>query len=232
MKQNALYKYRFFIVGGIVLLGVGVAYYLLKNKGKKTSGVLGTNEEIKEGNTLEKKSGLVFSKPVTELKKYPLIYIFGGISYATPDWMLKQTPAYLLSRAVIVFAPYTSVFSAVKKSTENYLTANNLQVDNDKISIAGFSAGGINVQGAYNNSFKAVGLIDPSTRAEYLKLPFNQNTILVYNDSNWTGYPNIKATLPQLDKVIAEKKGTSEKVTLKHSEIPKYFFDKYKEKFL
>lgn len=208
-------------------MSISILFYLIKNKKEENED----DAEIKEGNSLEKKSNLIFSKPVSDFK-YPLIYVFGGIDYANPDWMLKQVPSYLLSRSFMVFAPYTSSFDSVKKTTEKYLQDNKIEINNKKISITGFSAGGANVQRAYDNNFKLVGLIDPSTRTEYLNIPFTDNTKIVYNDSNWTGYPSIRATLPQLDKVIAQRGGESEKVNLGHSSIPKYFFNNYKNKMI
>lgn len=212
-------------------MGISIIFYLIKNKKNKKEEGNEDDIQIKEGNTIQKKSNLIFSKPASDFK-YPLVYVFGGIDYANPDWMLKQVPSYLLSRAFIVFAPYTSSFDSVKKATEKYLSDNDIEINPNKISITGFSAGGLNVQRAYDNNFKLVGLIDPSTRAEYLNIPFTDNTKIVYNDSNWTGYPNIRATLPQLDKVIAQKGGESQKVNLGHSSIPKYFFDNFKNKII
>lgn len=226
--MNILLKYKNWIIAGGLIMGATIiGYYLFKKDDDEQEQEI-TN--IEEGNKIVNKNGLIFSKPVSDFK-YPLIYVFGGMYYANPEWMLQQIPSYLKSRAFIVLAPYTTSFSNVKKQTEKYLSDNNISINPEKISIAGFSAGGLNVQNSYNNTLKVAGLIDPSTRSEYLDLPFTKNAIMVYNENNW-GYPNIKATLPKLDKVINDSDGIGERVNIIHKEIPKYFFEKYQNKFL
>jgi hypothetical protein len=228
MKNFLIKNKNWIIIGSVAMTLSIIGYFMFKKDDEDSES---EDVDINEGNTTEKKSGLIFSKPVTKFK-YPLIYVFGGIEYANPDWMLKQVPSYLLSRAFVVFAPYTSSFDSVKKATEKYLSDNDIEINPKKISITGFSAGGLNVQKALSNDFKLVGLIDPSTRSEYLNLPFSNNAVMSYNDSNWTGYPSIRATLPKLDKVINDSSGIGEKVNLGHSAIPKYFFNKYKSKMI
>lgn len=218
----------FFIIGG-VFVGVSVLSYIIFNKLMNKEDNL-DDLEIEEGNTLQKVGELIISKPKTE-KKHPLLYVFGGMYYANPDWMLKQVPQYLLSRALIVFAPYTTSFSSVKSRAEKYISDNNIEINNDKVSIMGFSAGGLNVQNSYDKKYKVVGLIDPSTRDNFLYLPFGNNVIMTYNDANW-GYPNIKATLPKLSDVVSRAGGIGEKVNIGHSNIPSYFFQKYQKQMI
>lgn len=223
-------KKKYILFGGIAL-GVGVFSYFLFKKIFGSDMEDNENINIEEGNTVEKRGELIFSKPKTKMK-YPLLYIFGGMDYANPKWMLEQTPKYLLSRSFIVFAPYTTKYSTVKSSAEKYFADNNIDINEDKISLMGFSAGGLDVQENYNQNLKYAGLIDPSTRASYLDLPFSKNVIMVYNDRNWGAYPSIQSTLPKLDNVVKEKGGIAERVSLQHSKIPAYFLSKYQNKFL
>lgn len=211
---------RNIIILSVLTLGAYGLYKLFSNKNEDE------NIQYVKGNKTTTVGSLIVSVPNTKLQSYPILYVFGGIDYANPQWMLSQTPSDILYKAIVVFAPYTSTFSSVKSETEKLLSRENLKTNSS--SIVGFSAGGANVQKAYSNDFKFIGLIDPSTKSEYLSLPFKSNVSLVYNDSNWGGYPSIKSTLPKLDAKISSSGGSAEKVKLKHADIPKYFLDKFK----
>ena len=224
LRKNNTDKKWVYILGGLALLSVG---FLIYKKVTKKANLVESKPDFKEGNNTFKKGNLIISVPVTKSKTYPIIYVFGGIDYATPEWMLKQIPQFILSRNVVVLAPYTISYNNI--NIQDFLNSKGIVIDTKNVSITGFSAGGINVQNAHNQNFKFIGLIDPSTRESFLNLPFGKNTKMVYNDANWTGYPNIRATLPKLDKVINNKGGESEKANIQHSNIPKYFFEKYKK---
>lgn len=228
--MSFLQKNKTILIISGVFFGVGLLSYILFKKLLKDDQEEVSDIDIEDGNTLQKLGELIISKPKTDMK-YPLLYVFGGMYYANPDWMLKQVPKYLLSRAFIVFAPYTTSFNSVKSRAEKYIADNNIQINNDKVSIMGFSAGGLNVQNSYDKKYKVVGLIDPSTRENFLYLPFGNNVIMTYNDANW-GYPNIKATLPKLSNVVSGVGGVGEKVNIGHSKIPSYFFQKYQSEMI
>lgn len=214
------------IIVTAVTLGIGTLFYLLFRRKESEP----ETNYIMENKTVELGNNLIVSLPVTKLESYPLIYVFGGIDYANPKWMLSKTPMDILARAIVAFIPYTTSFNDAKGNVMKYLQKNNIKTNSS--SIIGFSAGGLNVQRAYNNDFKFVGLIDPSTRNEFLTLPFGKNTFMAYNDSNWGGYPTIKSVLPKLDSKIQTSGGQAERVQLKHSDIPKYFFDKFKNEII
>ena len=92
----------------------------------------------------------------------------------------------------------------------------------------GFSAGGLQVQSNYSPSWKIAGLIDPSTKTQYLELPFSDNVKMIYNNSNWTGsLAGIGTVQTKLEQKIKNKGGYSEKVSISHENIPKYFFEKF-----
>ena len=146
--------------------------------------------------------------------------VFGGIGYATPEWMKSQWVAAGLSSDRAVFLSYTSgELSTVKEN-------NNI----DKI--VGFSAGGSKVwdEIIYDSSdYKFIGLIDPSTsqfQFEKYKdggLPSVVKSLSNYN--NWNDYPNTKKRLKYL-----EDKNVLTKTNLNHKSIPLEFFKKYKTK--
>ena len=167
--------------------------------------------------------------PLNKFDEYPVVIVFGGISYANPTWIMKEVEKEkeLLSKAIFVFAPYTMSYDTVSSRLNDFIAKNKLLIKD--ISVIGFSAGGLNVQKAYNKNFKFIGLIDPSTRAENVKKDYGNNVKMVYNDANWGGYPQIKSVLPNLADAINKLGGDAEKVNLQHSKIPSYFFNKYKD---
>ena len=218
-------KERNTIIGvGIVAFAVlGIIYYRIF-KGKKSS----TNNvpEIMDNTKTDLAKGIIVSLPATKFTNNELLIIWGGISYATPSWVYSQIPKSVLYKYVVVIAPYNVGLSQVSAVYKPFLEQKGISVANT--SIMGFSAGGIQVQNNYSDKYKIVGLIDPSTREGYLKLPFGSNTKMVYNERNWGGSLNfIKELLPKLGKAINDKGGEAERVNLKHSEIPKYFFEKF-----
>ena len=92
-----------------VTLGTFGLFYLVLRKKKPNSD---SDINYIMDNKTEKVGSLIFSTPATKLETYPLIFIFGGINYATPSWMLSQTPKDILAKAIIVFVPYTTSYSS------------------------------------------------------------------------------------------------------------------------
>jgi len=180
-----------------------------------------------EGNITEDIGTFIYSYPKAKLNNYNLVIIFGGINYANPKWMFTETPKELLSKAIFVFVPYTVSYADAKKQIDEQLAKKGMKFK--EVSILGFSAGALNVQKAFRKDFKFIGLIDPSTRSEYINTPFTDNTKMVYNDSNWTGLAKIKEALPKIAKSVENGGGDSEKVSLSHAKIPAYFLNKYKD---
>lgn len=167
------------------------------------------DKEDKEGDDVLNSGGLSVWKTA----------VFGGIGYATPEWMKSQWVSAGLSSDRAVFLSYTSVeLSTVKK--------------NNKIDkIVGFSAGGSKVwDEIINNSsdYKFIGLIDPSTSEFQFEKYKNGGLPSVVkslsNHSNWKDYPNTKKILKYL-----EDKNVLTKTNLAHKSIPLEFFKKYKK---
>ena len=226
VNKDFIYKYRYVIGGALALAIAGFVIY--KSRPKKKEEPI--KEDFKLGNTTSTEGGLIFSMPVSKFSEYPVVVVFGGISYATPSWIMGQVPKELLSKALFVFAPYTMPYSTVSQKINDFVAKNKLLVKNT--SVIGFSAGGLNVQRAYNKNFKFIGLIDPTTKKENLSTVYGNNVRMVYNDSNWGGYPQVKAALPTLATIVNNVGGSAEKVNLKHNKMPSYFFDKYKNEIV
>jgi hypothetical protein len=222
MNKDFIYKYRYVIGGAIALAIAGIVIYKTRNSKKEDA----SKEDFMLGNTTSTEGELIFSMPVTKFSEYSVVVVFGGISYATPTWVMNQVPKELLSKALFVFAPYTMTYSTVTQRINDFVAKNKILVKNT--SLIGFSAGGLNVQRAYNKNFKFIGLIDPSTKKENLATSYGDNVKMVYNDANWGGFPQVKAVLPSLADLVNKVGGSAEKVNLKHDKMPSYFFDKYK----
>ena len=202
------------ITGVIVVLG----FIILKRFFKSEPTVIKSNTK----KTLS--DGVILSLPDTKYTKYNLVIIFGGMYYANPEWMYKQIPSEGLYKNIVVIAPYTMSFEKAKSIYQSALKDYNIK----STSVMGFSAGGLQVQSNYSPSWKMAGLIDPSTKTQYLELPFSDNVKMVYNNSNWTGnLAGIGTVQTKLEPKIKNKGGYAEKVSISHESIPKYFFEKF-----
>ena len=216
-----------------IMIGVAVAagvltigYFMTKFVGKLIRG--GYKKYTISDFTTKKSGGSIITVPKSDLKKYDVVIVYGGIAFATPDFMLKElkdsSAKNLLYSNIFIFVPYTNKWAATSvwiNEIEGKYKVNNM-------SIIGYSAGGIDVQDAYSHDYKFVGLIDPSTESRFLKKPFGKNVYMVFNDANWSGrYAAIGRTLVKLEKVINDKGGNAKKIEKKHRDLPKYFFEKY-----
>ena len=207
-----------------LVLGIG---YLLYARHKKVGS--NTVNMITDFNKYELDSGVIATIPKTKYGKYDVLIIWGGMKYANPKWMMEQMPKGLIYPNIVLIAPYTLNWSKLEGIYNKFMKDNFLTNSINTLSMMGFSAGGYDVYDNYSQKLKFAGLIDPSTKSSYVSLPFTKNTYMVYNDNNWGSYSNIKKALPKVAKAINEKGGSAEKVDLRHKEIPKYFFEKYKK---
>lgn len=173
-------------------------------------------------------SGSIISLPPTK-GKYPLIIIYGGVAYATPQWMKKQLDSDYQNKAILLLVDYKDNFSRVLVKGKSEIQKNGYSIENT--SLTGFSAGGYDVGQNFDTTYKLIGFIDPSLESSFLNLPFGSNVRMVYNDANWTAYPAIKSLQPKVAQKIKDNSGEAIKVNLQHDKIPKYFFDRYKNDF-
>lgn len=142
--------------------------------------------------------------------------VFGGVEYATPKWMLDQIPEELQYRKTILLLPYTSTIEHAKKL-----------LGKTKIkSVIGFSAGGHKVW-PLCGEYQFVGLIDPSTKKEYVDSYFinDKRVFMMYRPENWSGR---LAYIGKEQKNAAKLMGGNAiLVNTGHSKMPAEFFRKF-----
>lgn len=166
--------------------------------------------------TQSKRKNIIIAEPPFPTKDYSVCVVFGGINYATPEWMMKQVPTEILNKKTFVFAPYTSNIKEVEAEIQNK------QIK----SVLGFSAGGKKVW-PLCGQYEFVGLIDPSTSDAYINAyPINdQRVVMMFNNKNWGG------NLEYIGKAQVKAKrlmgGNAIKVDLGHSKIPRAFFERF-----
>ena len=142
--------------------------------------------------------------------------IFGGVGYATPKWMLDRVPEELQYRKTIVLLPYTSNIDHAKK------LLGKTQIK----SVLGFSAGGHKVW-PLCGEYQFVGLIDPSTKKEYIDSYFinDKRVFMMYRPDNWGGgLSYIGKEQKNASKLMG---GNAILVNIGHSEIPTEFFRRF-----
>jgi hypothetical protein len=141
------------------------------------------------------------------------IIIWGGMYYATPEWISKQIPEWMWSRYEIYIAPYGTKLSNIAN------------VNPQTTALIGFSAGGMDVLKNYNQQYALCVLLDPSTRSKYTLIEYGPNTLMFYNAANWG---SINKNLTSVANRINETGGNAVSLDLQHADIPKYFFDHFK----
>jgi hypothetical protein len=173
-------------------------------------------------------SGILLTIPNSKWAKYDIIYLWGGINYATPSWMLSKVPKKLLLSNIFAVIPYNVTLDAARKIVEPYLAENGYAIADT--SIMGFSAGALPVQENYSPDFKFVGLIDPSTRVSYSNKIYGSNTYMSYWLNNWAGVFSsfdYKAIYPKLEQSVKNSGGFAENIKLAHDKFPAYFMEKF-----
>lgn len=175
-------------------------------------------------------STVIQTVPKTDFAKYDLVVVLGGISYATPQFMLDELKSSkakgLLYSNIFLFLPYNIAWATAQKYINQIKGKYNVR----NTSLIGFSAGGTDVQQNYNPAYKLVGLIDPSTNANFASRSYGKNVRMIYNDANWTGrYAGIGRSLVKLEGAINNSGGKAKKVVVRHRSMPKYFYETYEE---
>jgi hypothetical protein len=141
--------------------------------------------------------------------------IFGGISYATPKWMLSQVPQELKYRRTILVLPFTSDLNEVKR----ILGKTPIK------SVLGFSAGGLKAWPA-SGEYEFVGLIDPSTDKNSIRYHINDKRVyMIYNSSGWgSQYQKIIDSQKEAARIM---KGNATLLNIPHREMPSEFFRRF-----
>jgi hypothetical protein len=151
-------------------------------------------------------------------KDLPAMIVWGGIDYATPNWMATQIPQTLKNSKKIVIAPYTVPLETIQNKYKGIKIG----------SVSGFSAGG---QQAWRHAGTVpfTGLIDPSTTAEHVaKAKVWGNVVMLYNNNNWGGkYAGVGDR--QVEAAV-KMVGSALKKEIAHSAMPAEFFRLYGHK--
>tara|TARA_R110000744_G_C18954789_1_gene516123 strand:+ start:18 stop:521 length:504 start_codon:yes stop_codon:yes gene_type:complete len=149
------------------------------------------------------------------------LVVFGGINYATPEWMKSQMPKDMVNDNTIIKSFDTNIDEVIDELNE---------LEYNKLQVVGFSAGGRNVfKLAKVKKTDFIGLIDPTVPRSWTLEGFPNNSILFFNSNNWNSYPDIKERQKDLASNMKEKFGDEsvEKTDLNHKSIPKEFFETY-----
>jgi hypothetical protein len=216
MKNKKLYIYASisFVITSLLVYFLVKGKSLVKGEAKSTDFSKSSFE------------GIIVAKPNNKTE-FDVLIVFGGMYYANPEWMYKQIPKEVFLNNLVFIAPYTKSYSSVKGIVDKYMKDNGYRIGS--LSLAGFSAGALNVQSGYRKDMKFVGLIDPSTKSQFAEIDFGKNVHMVYNNSNWGTYPNIKALQPKIADNIRKGGGVVQEVKMKHDSIPKYFFNTHSQ---
>lgn len=167
-------------------------------------------------------------KILREQMENTVLVVFGGIDYATPEWMSSQTPTSISNNRIIIFKSHDSNIEE-----DGGLLDELNELEYNTLEVVGFSAGGRNVfKLANTKKLHFVGLIDPTVPISWSLdgFPTDANSILFFNNDNWSGdvLKGIKERQTLLAKAMNEKGMlVVEDKNLKHEDFPKIFFDTY-----
>ena len=156
----------------------------------------------------------------SEMSKNNVLLVFGGINYATPEWMESQIPLEIIDNNTMLIKAYNTNIEEVIDEL-NELEYNSLQV-------VGFSAGGRNVfKIAKIKKPDFIGLIDPTVPKNWSLEGFPTNSTLFFNSNNWDSYPEIKERQLELKQEMLNSGMTVVEEELSHKIFPKEFFNIY-----
>tara|TARA_R110001583_G_scaffold57533_1_gene172140 strand:- start:20 stop:523 length:504 start_codon:yes stop_codon:yes gene_type:complete len=163
----------------------------------------------------------LIKKILIEQTENTALVVFGGINYATPEWMESQMPTDMINDNTIIKSFDTNIDEVIDELNE--LEYNDLQV-------VGFSAGGYNVfKLAKKVDIDFLGLIDPAIPTDWSLdgFPSGNNSILFFNNDNWGGYPGIKERQEDLAEEMEDKGMKVVEEDLNHKDFPTVFFEIY-----
>ena len=168
----------------------------------------------------------IITTPTKTLSK-KVVFLWGGINYATPEWMMSQIPDTLLNKYTFVILKYDT---PIHKAYETYRVEFKKEPEAAKLMLIGFSAGAKIPQNNYSSIYHLIGLIAPSTTPYLASIDYGENTILTYNVNNWSSvYKSFdyKEAYEELEKNVLKGGGKAENIDLRHKEFVKYFFENY-----
>lgn len=168
-------------------------------------------------------------------RPYPVVLVFGGSDYASPQFMWEQTPDVYFQEAIMIYAPcYVRGgfgFRPIMERVRYFLKDQTLYIKH--ISVCGFSSGGSDALLANPYEFKAIGLIDPVPVTEGSPIRPHHNTILSFYRQNWKYSESYGEAVQyrhfeELAHKIKQAGGLVEEPKIEHKAYPKYFFERFK----
>lgn len=206
--------------------------FQLKNDGEKgsekNSGEKGKKDKGKGYKEHVHKSVIV-TIPEGGAKSHPILMIYGGLRYATREWMMKQIPPSYFKSHILVFANWGSTYAS-KAGPHHKEVLEREGVSGTYKGLIGFSKGGNPVaRGKGDESWGSIGLIDPEITG-YTK-GFSTNVYMVWN--TWRGASTKKDARARFHRKIKAGKepGSSERLRIPHADMVKAFFTKYGSNF-
>jgi hypothetical protein len=170
----------------------------------------------------------IVTVPETARDAFNVVVIFGGLHYATPAWMQSQTPADIMEKALVVFAPFRVEYPTVIKKLGPFLDGHKLKTTGlAGASVLGFSRGGINALDAYSASHKFIGLMDPSFRKSHTKRTYSRNVAMLWGSRGMVSLFGESGYL-ELAAAITQGGGFAERRNLAHDKFPRVFMEKFK----
>ena len=233
------------VLNAILLLLVAVCISACStNTEEDTESILTHFSDIKTGfqqadASLYTQGDLLISLPKAVKPKLPLVLIFSGMYYATPKYMMDNTPVDFFQQAIVVFAPCRNVggkgFEAARVQYERFLDKQGIGIK--KLSVCGFSGGGPDALEADDEKLVFIGLIDPNPLLPKRQKELPRHVILSFNKANWSNvkFDESTTTHEAFDRLTAwaRKKGVRiEENKVKHEWFTKYFLYKYRKKLL
>ena len=188
----------------------------------------GTNKGNK-GYSEHKHKSVIVTIPEGSAKSYPILMIYGGLRYATREWMMKQIPSSYFKSHILVFANWGSTYAS-KAGPHHKEVLKRECVSGTYKGLIGFSKGGNPVaRGKNDESWGNIGLIDPEITG-YTK-GFSTNVYMVWN--TWGGKSEkVDARARFHRKIKAGKEpGDSVRLKISHADMVSAFFSKYGSNF-
>ena len=206
-------------VGATLIIGISV---LLK---------YGVKRVTKKNYLLKTIGDSIYTIPETPFKKVDVVVIYGGLHYATPNWMFKEISKYtpdLLYSNIFIFLPYSASLNQQEELIK--------QATKDKVvntySLIGFSKGGEAVVTLKNfRKWRFVGLIDPSIGWNYKNRSWGKETVMTYGSKAMMDiYESNGKRYTDISKLIKSGRGKVEKTVSDHALAPREFFTKFENK--
>ena len=223
----------FVILGGLSLL---LSKSVFNKKNIKPQKLRNKRDFIEGNNPLvwNVDSQSLSTSPKTQVYNYDILIVFGGIGYATPEYMEESIPNSIKENYLIFYYPYTEKVDAKFLDFIQKLKESDLKPRS--ISFAGFSAGGKNVMKAmqifeyrkiHNIPIIKYILIDPSIdKSIYKTLDYSQ-AVMAYGSN---GMVNLYANeYYDLESIINQQDGVIDRQSLSHSDFIPYIFQNHIE---